>query len=1028
MSALRYRWVQALVVLVLASLVTAACAFAPLYVRALDQAVVATTVRATPAADAGVRILSFSTANMHVTTDYQHQRDLVPEALKPALADGIPSISVGVRRLPLAAEPEGSLLWRAGLCEHVRMTSGTCPNSAGEIAISADQARVYDQAVGSTLEVGEWDASVSRVEVSPQATLTVTGIYEQVPGDYWFGATLTGAAAGKLGFDTMLTPEATLVNAVRAPAGGGEVYWAEPHQGLDLPLRPDQVTADNIARLGAVAKDWIAYPLGVSRYGSDASDAVTVSTSLPAIADAAAASRGQARVTVPLLMAQLGLLLCTVLWLVLVGAADQRRGEAALARLRGRGSGGVRSLLLRETLPPIVAGVPVGLAAAVGLAAGARHTLLAPAPPAEFPPTTAYAALLALLVMLALAASSVRRVARAPIADLLRSVPAGRAKMVLGLLEAMVVAAAIAAFVALVTGAVRGPVGQLAPTLLAVAVGIVAARVVPVLLAWLGGMALHRGWARAATALLHASRRSATRWLTPIVTVAVAIVVLSADLFAVGALNRQHRAAAETGAPTVLDLGSRDLKAVSDAIRAIDPTGTSITPVVTIDPIGSGNTTTIGVLPDAFSRIALWPGADPKSLAWQALRLPEQPPLEITGTSVSYAAKLPTVDFTSLDPDAQSTALSPALQIVDAAGATTTVPLGAIPTDGFQGRRSATIPCAQGCRVIGLGVSAPLGAAGMRGTLILSDLRIDDHPLDLGTASTWRPSISPEIAASDGGPGALTLTFANSGQTEAFVVHESVPQVLPALTTAPATPAAAGATIGGYLVDGSDQLLTSAGPIAYVPGGPARAALVNLDSLLIRGWSGRGSAKLTAYLSSSDPSAVASVRERLTGLGIPVTGVRHPADLERTFARSGAAWSLQLTTVVGGLALLTCAVALIVLIATSWRSRSRDYAGLRMAGLTRRDVGLIAMLETVPVVLLAGGLGLAAGLWSAPAALPMVPLFTTPSAILPPDLRTAYGPSLLVAAAALVILAVVAALASRYVARRSRLDRLREAA
>ena len=44
LAALRYRWVQALVLILLAALVTACSGMAPLYNRAVDQAVVAATL------------------------------------------------------------------------------------------------------------------------------------------------------------------------------------------------------------------------------------------------------------------------------------------------------------------------------------------------------------------------------------------------------------------------------------------------------------------------------------------------------------------------------------------------------------------------------------------------------------------------------------------------------------------------------------------------------------------------------------------------------------------------------------------------------------------------------------------------------------------------------------------------------------------------------------------------------------------------------------------------------------------------
>ena len=232
--------------------------------------------------------------------------------------------------------------------------------------------------------------------------------------------------------------------------------------------------------------------MGVERAASHASETVTVRSGLPAMADEARVGSDQAAVTVPLLMAQMGLLLVCVLWLVLVSAADQRRGEVAVARLRGRGSRGARRLLLGETLPPVVVGAPLGALLAVGLCTVARRTVLTSDPPFEVPVAAVVALVAGLALMVVLAVLSVRRVCRDPVADLIRSVPARRTGIRLGVLEAMLVAGAAAAFIALVTGSVQGPVGQLAPTLLALAVGVVAARVLSYLLG-IGGRRLLQG-------------------------------------------------------------------------------------------------------------------------------------------------------------------------------------------------------------------------------------------------------------------------------------------------------------------------------------------------------------------------------------------------------------------------------------------------------------------------------------------------------------------------------------------------------
>ena len=300
---------------------------------------------------------------------------------------------------------------------------------------------------------------------------------------------------------------------------------------------------DEIGSLGTTISGLVEYPMGVERAASHASETVTVRSGLPAMADEARVGSAQAAVTVPLLMAQMGLLLVCVLWLVLVSAADQRRGEVAVARLRGRGSRGARRLLLGETLPPVVVGAPLGALLAVGLCTrGAadgphrptrRSRCRSPRSSRSWPGWRSWSC-----SRCSRSGASAATPSPTSSAASRRGEPGIR----LGVLEAMLVAGAAAAFIALVTGSVQGPVGQLAPTLLALAVGVVAARVLSFLLGIGGRRLLQAGRPTAGAALLASSRRGTTRWLVPVVTVALSIIVVSADALAVGARNWAGRA------------------------------------------------------------------------------------------------------------------------------------------------------------------------------------------------------------------------------------------------------------------------------------------------------------------------------------------------------------------------------------------------------------------------------------------------------------------------------------------------------
>ena len=1025
LAALRYRRAQTIVVVVLAALVTTCLVLAPLYTRALEQAMIRTMLREATVAQTGLRLGSTSPTAPQDALDPDALEQLLPESLRTFVGSPTPSTGVDVRKLPFAAQPGGRLLNRAGMCEHVTITDGHCPSARGEVAVSADQVKAYGTPVGSTIEVGEFDGAVSSLEGAPRTTLRVVGVYDQVDGPYWFGDRLTGSAAQKLGFDTMLTPLQTLTDPVTSPKGT-PAPWFQPVYGLDFPLLADRVGIDQIGTIGSTITGLVQYPMGVERAASHASETITVRSGLPAIADEARVGSEQASITVPLLMAQMALLLVCVLWLVLVSAADQRRGEVAVARLRGRGSRGARRLLLSETLPPVVLGAPLGALLAVGLSTVARNTVLTSDPPFEVPVAAVVALVAGLLLMVGLAVLSVRRVCRDPVADLIRSVPPRRTGVRLGVLEAMLVAAAAAAFIALVTGSVQGPVGQLAPALLALAVGVVAARVLSSLLAVGGRWLLQRGRPTAGAAALTSSRRGTTRWLVPVVTVALSITVVSADALAVGARNWAGRAAAEVGAPTVLTLGTGDLAAVAKAVRAVDPAGDHVTPVALVAPNGQG-TTTVGVVPSAFRRIALWPGVDVGSLAWDRLTAPTVPPLVLTGTHVTYHLDAPAFDVVTPAVRPAPTSLALAVRVVRADGSVDTIPIGVLPDNGVVSDQEATVTCADGCRITGIGVQAPASTAAVTGSVTISRLTVDGRPVELGGAGTWRDTAVEDVVVTGTfANGGLTLRYSTNGADKAFLPHASVPELVPALTTPASAPSAAGATFGGSYVDGTALLLSSGGNVPFVPGGPPSASIVNLDNLLAQGWRGRGSAVLTAYVDTNDPATVARVTSGLAAQGITVSETTRADDVAAMYGRSAAAWSLQLALAVGILALIVAAAGIIVLASTSRRARSRDYAVLRLVGQRPRGLSLMAQLETGPVIVVSALLGVAVGLWAAPAAVSMVPLFTTPPPTFPVDLQTAWLPALVAGAVGVVVLTIVGLVTSRRIARRASLERLRE--
>jgi ABC-type antimicrobial peptide transport system permease subunit len=124
--------------------------------------------------------------------------------------------------------------------------------------------------------------------------------------------------------------------------------------------------------------------------------------------------------------------------------------------------------------------------------------------------------------------------------------------------------------------------------------------------------------------------------------------------------------------------------------------------------------------------------------------------------------------------------------------------------------------------------------------------------------------------------------------------------------------------------------------------------------------------------------------------------------------------------------LLLAALVLVLLVASTWRRRSRDLACLGLTGVPRRGLSRVAVGEQLPVVLLAVLVGAGCGLLGAVLALPTVPLFAQPRDASTLELSAPWGSVLAVLVAALLVLGLVAWLCGRTVAARARLSRVRE--
>ena len=332
------------------------------------------------------------------------------------------------------------------------------------------------------------------------------------------------------------------------------------------------------------------------------------------------------------LVAQLLILFAVVLWMVLVAATDDRRPEVALARLRGRGRRGAAAYLLAELLPLTLTGVAIGvLVAPLAMSLVARVVFPVPVPN-ELPGGFLLAALGSAAAVLLVVLAASRRAVREPVDSLLRAVQARHTGTGAGAAEITMIVFSLTAVVALVTGNLEGPLATLAPTLLAVAVGLLLGRGLAPATRAVSRRLLRSGRAVAAAGIVNAVRRPAARRVLVMVVVASALFVFCVDALLTGKQNRQNAAEQENGAPYSLTIQAARLTDVVAALAAADPDHEHLTPVVTSADNSSTQGSTVAVDPTSFPRVAYFPLSSAGRGDWAAIGAPRVDPVQLTGT------------------------------------------------------------------------------------------------------------------------------------------------------------------------------------------------------------------------------------------------------------------------------------------------------------------------------------------------------------------------------------------------------------
>jgi putative ABC transport system permease protein len=1046
-AALRHRPGQAVLIVVLAGVVSASAALGPLYARAAEQSVLRTVLSEAPAANRGVVVTSST------------NRPPSPQQLASGIGSvrprgyGAPiggaDVSVTVRGFAVSggsAEADAQLISRIGLCRHLVLVTGRCteaPAGANAVLISQRNATTFDIGVGDQLRLT--DANDPAVAL----TATVAGIYRtfDASGDYWFGrsanATIPPPRQGEA--------SPTVLDAIFASWPTlDSVPFSQLRTHADLPLRIDSVDLRDLPALSAAA--------GAIDAKARALQASSV-TALPGLIAASNDQREQARTVIPLLAIQLAVLGVFVLGFVCAAATEGRRPEVALARLRGQRSVGAAGLLLRELGLLVVVGAAAG--GAVGwlvakfatdrwLASGVELELRWPVLAAIAP-----AALAGVLAVLVTAAPTLRQ----PLASLLRRVPPRASALQVGLVEGALIAAAAAGEVTLLatsdriagaagavgagSGGSQSPVALLAPGLLAIAGGLLLAQAVVPASGLLARRALRSGRVVRALAGTQVARRPALRRLIAIITVACALLVFAVDIWEVAARNRATRAGVENGAPVVLTVDAPNAGTLRSAVLGIDPRQQYATPVVTAVSGAPAGPRMTAVEPVAFARIASW-GSPERRPALAALRkLDKQtvPSLRLTGERLQMlinAKFTAESDNLNVPPPPNPRPLHVVLHLLTTRGGRS-FSVGS-PSRLRQGSFSydAAMPCADGCLLRGVEIDRDFGdVEGVKLKFAIERIRTGPRgepgtDVDLGPASAaaWQPvpnDNGDEVVVDPKHP--LSFTAETFGSFLA-VQRGDVPVTSPALIAGDVLDREFGPTFPDPPalapdVTGVEASYDVAGRITQVPRTGAEGVLVNLD-LLDKTAPPTTQTSYAVWLAADDPRREGRLVVRLQHQGIVVTARDSVRDHQVALASEGATLALRLALLAGVVSLVLVVFVLLVGAATSSASRGRDLAGLRLVGVPARVVRAAAIREQVTVATLGTVAGVSLGLIAAQAALPRLPLFARPGPRLPVTQEPAWSAVGLAGATCLVLLVLVSVFVGRSLAASATPERVRQ--
>lgn len=1011
---LRWRSGASLTVFLVAVVAMAGSALGPLYAQSAADSLVRAGLESAAPVTTGVETRGSVAGQTQFTPaeilDVVAERSAASE-LDPWFLPGTLSLTVRNGSPSLQGQQLGNAQvgWHRGQCEAVTVTEGRCPEAAGEAMVSARTADEGGLALGDDIRLG-----ISSDELVD--TVALVGTYDPASADpqvWGIGGpeqAQPGSAKGEPDrLDEILVDQSTLASS------RGDVTAAS--------FRLIDPTTVHVADLPALTAAVLDATDNTPTFAQEVPRTAATSGLIAYLAELDPQRAGVAAASFAVTV-QLVMLSWFVLFLIVSAMSDERSGEIALAKLRGMSPRSTVSFGLAEPVLLLVLAVPVGLAIAYGVDVLLAERFLAPGSEVTLTPLTLGALAFCLLGGVAAAALAARGILTAPVLDQLKHSGGRRARLARSVaIDAIAVALAVTGVYQLNRGE-SDVLALLTPGLIALAVGLLAARAMPFLARVHVARTRRSPQVASFLASRNIARRPAGLRILVLLSLAVGLAVFAVDGWSVASTNRVEQARASVGASTVLQVRAASPGALLSAVNAVDPTGSQAMAAVSVS---NGQGGLLAVDSTRLEGISTW---DPASIgrsmsdtaAWLRPDAPS-PPVPVRGSL--------RIDTTVArdDGDAQ---MSLAAVVRDQDGRPSEIPLGALP-DG-SGSAEVSLPmCVDApCTLQGFTFRQPIDvpSSAISATVTVSNPVDADGAIDLPAAGDdgWRTGMSATAVPIERGAEVESATAdrlalrVQVDRGDAGIEIADHPAALPVVQGS-ASDAAVGAA-GSSRVAGLDGrfIPTQSGGFGLLPRLGNQGTLADLTYAVAATGAAAGPMAYQVWLAEDAPT---SVRTALEDAGLTVIGEESVSQRLAELERSGEALALRLFVIT---ALVAVGLAAGTLLAYSFimiRRRAYELAALKALGASHALLVRTGRRELLALVCTGVALGLMSGLAAAAAALPtLLDASSTDGA--QPWFGPAWLPVLALTAVILGALVLIADISARSTARRATPDLLRQ--